>query len=264
MKKIFLLFLVVVGAIAGNAQTKKNDSKPLSKPVINSSIKQKILVPATTIPVTTTVPPASTQKETIPITPTNNTPTRTDADYYLAAISVRISTGNDNKEANNSRAFVYAFTGDKKVSYIMPGTQIAGYANEIKANSINDFGLERVINLTDSKNSLQYYKQNGLLVSVRYNQYNFKTDAWKINNVSVTLQFKDKDGNACPSFTSKTINFPTANGILGFRFGDDPFTNDAHLLILDLKMDQYFNPLAANFRMVNNGEKGPYIHPTFY
>lgn len=64
MKKVFILFLLVAGAMAGKTQIKKIDSIRANKPVINSNIKGKIIAPSSTQTTTTpatNVPAATTQ-----------------------------------------------------------------------------------------------------------------------------------------------------------------------------------------------------------
>lgn len=185
---------------------------------------------------------------------------KTDADYFLAAATIRVSTGNDNKEAFNSYASFYVRPrkADGMVVY-----KTENYNNEIKINSTVSFALDRAASLTAPKNSLQYYKQNGLVAEVFYCNRVFLTDAWKIKSVSITLQFKDANGNPAPGgFASKTISFSNSEVLLGFRIGiSNPFwirkagdcgASDQFSKMV-LKTDEYFNPLTPKlFRSWEN------------
>jgi len=64
---------------------------------------------------------------------------------------------------------------------------------------------------------------------------NFFADAWKIENVSITLEFRDVNGNLHPSLGQKTIQFPNAATFL------DNF--DKRILICTA--DKYFNALTS-------------------
>jgi len=148
-----------------------------------------------------------------------------ETDYFLTKVTLTIQTGNDNKEAKNSDVNFYFRTGDGIKNYWH-----VNYNNEIKINStttisINNEGTssEGITNYT-ANNTLQYYKQHGFITDIIYDNL-IKTDAWKINSVSVTLQFKTKNGVSSPTYGTKTVNFSNANGLLGFRVGDSPFSN---------------------------------------
>lgn len=60
-------------------------------------------------------------------------------------------------------------------------------------------------------------------------------DAWKIENVSLSLEFRDGKGNLHPTSGKKTITFTNASTFL------DEF--DKRLLICTA--DAYFNPLSS-------------------
>ncbi|MEQ1799415.1 MAG: hypothetical protein ABL872_15785 [Lacibacter sp.] len=175
----------------------------------------------------------------------------TDADYFLAGAVVTVSTGNDNKEPNSSTAFFYV---RPRKSNGVAAYKLEDYASEIKVNQTADLRLDRSAALTSPQNSLQHFKQNGLSVVVAYRNRSFCTDAWKINSVTVTLEFKDANGNPAPAgYASKTISFPVSSGILGFIPGCNPFwaVNGTWCGFADqmqkmlLKTDEYLNPLPA-------------------
>lgn len=232
MKQTFFLLLTLV-SFATQAQLKTDSLKPVG---------QKSMLPATKPTVIT---------KQLPAAGTQTKPTLTDADYYLAGAVIQVVTGNDNKEANTSTAFFYV--RPRKSNWLV-AYKLEEYANEIKANQPTDLRLDRAVTLTSAQNSLQYFKQNGLAVLISYCNKNFCTDAWKINSVSLTLEFKDANGNPAPNgFGSRTISFPVSSGTLGFVAGCNPLWitdgkmcgHSDQLQKMLLKTDEYFNPMPS-------------------
>jgi uncharacterized membrane protein len=246
MKATIILLLTLL-AVTANAQ-RITDSTVLSK-----TIQNKANMPVKTItPVMKPVasPAPGTQKTTPQSKPGDTQ--LTDANYFLSGAVINISTGNDNKEPNTSTAFFYV--RPRKSSGFV-AYKLEEYANEIKANQAADLRLDRAATLTAAQNSLQNFKQNGLSVLVVYCNKNFCTDAWKINSITVTLEFKDANGNPAPGgYASRTISFPVSSGTLGFTAGNNPFWvtdgktcgHSDQLQKMLLKTDEYFNPLPAN------------------
>lgn len=243
MKKQSVLFFLLLISAALQAQTRP-DTLKIVKPNTNITPVKTIVKQSTS-----TTTPANTQTKPTGTAPTQ--PTLTDADYYLAGAVIKVTTGNDNKEPNTSTAFFYV---RPRKSNGMVAYKLEDYANEIKANQSTDLRLERAAALTSAQNSLQYFKQNGLSVVITYCNKNFCTDAWKINGITITLEFKDANGNPAPSgYASKTISFPVSSGTLGFTAGCNPLWitdgktcgHSDQLQKMLLKTDEYFNPLPA-------------------
>ncbi len=166
------------------------------------------------------------------VTPHSDYP---ETDYFLTGVTFSIQTGNDNKEAKNSSVDFNFRTGRGTMTY-----RYLGYSDEIKANSTvtitpNQCVIPSPPGPYSYENSLQYYKQNGIRLDIIYDNVIFKTDAWKVNAVSVTLQFTTRNGTLSPSYGKKTINFPGASGILGYRFGDDALNNKYQNRVLVLR-----------------------------
>ena len=234
MKSTVILLMSLL-TFAANAQLKTTDvPQKRTAPVL-----KQVATPAPGSQTTTQTKPASTQ------------PTLTDADYFLAGAVIKISTGSDNKEPNTSTAF---FSLRPRKSNGIVAYSLNEYANELKVNQTADLRLDRVATLTSAQNSLQHFKQNGLSVVVAYCNKAFCTDAWKINSITVTLEFKDANGNpALNGYGSKTISFPVSSGTLGFIAGCNPFWStdgkscghSDQLQKMLLKTDEYFNPLPA-------------------
>ena len=195
------------------------------------------------------------------------------ADYFLTSAKITVQTGNDNKEANNS--LVYFSVGVANYNDHMAFALASGYAPEIRANSTTELLPNSSLDpdyhsLYSPYNSVCFYKQRGLAVTVFYDNKAWATDAWKINSISVTVEFKDANGNPYPNpaYASKTITFPV-NGLLGYRNGDDITNNKNQFRVLMMGTDENFNPLPVEFSkyptmflQVNNSplKKAPIIY----
>ena len=93
-----------------------------------------------------------------------------------------------------------------------------GIKNELPVNSVTDFGLESSGYAPTVDNlKLETLQQTGLMLNIYYGP-TFFLDAWKIEGVKLTLEFKDQNGNLHPVFGTKTIVFNTAKGILNNTF----------------------------------------------
>jgi hypothetical protein len=60
-------------------------------------------------------------------------------------------------------------------------------------------------------------------------------DAWKIEGVTLTLEFRDQNGNPHPTLGQKVITFSNAQGFLNGYFERS----------MTCTTDGYFNPLTA-------------------
>lgn len=201
---IALLFTVLLLTV--NAQ-RKTEAPVLTKPVVSkTSIAVKPATAAgTTLQTTTTAPVQEKPKSN-----NNNAPALTDADYFLAVAKITVKTAGDNKEKGSKlilRVYPAAGTDNWHKGYCQEN-----YTDELKVWSTNSFTLPRAMDFDQSFNSLAHYKQTGIMVDILYNTLGngpfFLTDAWKIEEISATLEFKDKNGNPHPTMSSKTIYFP--------------------------------------------------------
>lgn len=164
-------------------------------------------------------------------------PALTDADYFLSVAKVTIKTGKDNKELN-SKLMIGVFPASGTDNY-RKGFKLDNFKSELKTWSTREFLLPKAAGFDQSFNSLANYKKTGVMVDVLYDTKGngpfFLTDAWKIEEVSVVLEFKDKNGTPHPTMGSKIIYFS----------GDDMYL-DFKKWHLFCKTDEYFN-----------------VHPTF-
>jgi hypothetical protein len=181
-------------------------------------------------------------------TPTRTTPPPvTNADYLLAVVQVTLKTGADNKESLSNISIELA----------VPDSAFGIFAqnnlsNELKSNSYTTIGLAKSTSYTSGyhPNSIPtiYYtkatgiqnirlsdvEKYGLSLRIIYKP-NFFADAWKIENVSLKLEFRDVNGNLHPGLGQKTIDFSNAA----------TFLDNYDKRILICTADKYFNPLTS-------------------
>lgn len=228
MKKIILLqliFFMLTGA-------SRAQFAPLGPPVIKK-------------------PPVKVQTSPgLESTPTRTTPLPlTSADYLLSSVKVTVKTGSDNKEALSNVTFELAVR-DTNYSIFAQNN----CTNEFKVNTENTIGLERYnawiciysrfgpisdgpYHTKGTGNKaifLSDVEKYGLSLRIIYKP-NFFMDAWKIENVSISLEFRDGKGNLHPTSGTKTITFNNAATFL------DEY--DKRLLICTA--DNNFNPLTS-------------------
>jgi hypothetical protein len=199
MKKLlYLLFLILFAGTAVKAQIK---TRAAEKPKLQTP--GKVIEPVPTETKTAPSAPAPTTKS-------SGTTTTTTPVYVLSSARVKIKTGNDNKEFP-STVWVAVMAKSAPAQW---RTYVQGnLGNEMKINSETEFGLGQEAQAI----SLETFQQSGLVLSIQYNP-NIIFDAWKIESVSLTIEFKDQNGNLHPSFGSKTILFSNAYGFLNNEF----------------------------------------------
>ncbi|MGZ8544891.1 MAG: hypothetical protein ACXWV0_06320 [Flavisolibacter sp.] len=213
MKKIiFLIILVSFKSTLIQAQITRPVSKQIKSDTTRKIIKKGVV----------TTPPVNNPPATV-----NSTA------YYLTAVKVSIVTGNDNKE-QPSRASIMLNTVD---GGCWPSDKTTGGCglydfnlantinNEFKVNSVTDISLTtayqfpasfpggagegwRYINL-----SLAAIQAHGVVLFVNYDP-NFFLDAWKIERLTLTMEFKDLQGNAHPTMGTVSIPFINASALL--------------------------------------------------
>ncbi|MFC0774879.1 hypothetical protein [Terrimonas alba] len=217
MKKLlFLSTLIVFTIMAVQAQIKtKTEKTRLQAP-------SKIIEPVPTEPkiVPPPPPPPATTNKT---SGTANTSTPV---YILSSARVSIRTGSDNKEFPSA---VWVALAAKSAPAEWRTYVQQNLGNEMRINSETEFGL----GLEAQPISLETFQKSGLVLRIQYNP-NIIFDAWKIESVSLTLEFKDQNGNLHPSLGRKTIVFSNAYGFLNndFRY-------------MKCFTDESFSPLTA-------------------
>jgi len=214
MKKLLLITMLYAISISNlNAQIKT------SKTLRNTQNLNLVIPPP---------PPPTNSKTSDPI---SNTGAAASV-YTLTSVRVNIRTGNDNKEYP-SNVWVSVGVRGSRMEYAF-FTQ-KNLKNEMKSNSSTEFGLEKEWTLTNKDIDLAVLQNTGIHCRVWYHA-NFQLDAWKIEGVTATLEFRDQNGNLHPTLGQKTITFSNANGFLNGYPGTTTMT---------CTTDRYFNPLSA-------------------
>lgn len=154
--------------------------------------------------------------------PTSETRLAVNTKYYLTGIKVRTFTGNDNKEALSRFSFylfrkgrdayeIKANFNDNSIMPILSGNPL-GYPEELKINTNAEFVLEPAYGAGDFMD-LEKIQRYDLRLRISYVP-NFFMDAWKIDKVAMTLEFKDANGNLHPTIGTKEITFFTPSILL--------------------------------------------------
>jgi hypothetical protein len=149
-------------------------------------------------------------------------------EYYLKKATVKVWTGNDNKEAPSSAIFnLYTNIpppGNLRMNNdVLTTTIIAAYSSdptkpkEYTVNSQTSLPLNIIYNYWDGVRpeygahmiSLTDFNKNGLTLRIGYIP-NFITDAWKIDRVELTVEFVKPNGALHPQLGNKTIIFATS------------------------------------------------------
>lgn len=191
MKKMisscFIYFLFVTAALA-----------QLQKPVQGTLKKQD------SVKVTLRPQPIAGIKKTIPPAPASI--------YTLTAAKISIKTSTDNKE--------YPST---VLLYIMENNTIFGKGKNLYGNTIKDqelginteteSSLLKFNNIAEDVFSLTNLQNKGLSFVIYYLP-GFSLDAWKIESVTLTLEFKDQYGNLHPHFGNRKVIYYISNGTL--------------------------------------------------
>lgn len=222
MKQIFLFSFFLIAVTIANAQIKKAEAPVMSNKAA-TILKNAPIAPAATQSPTATQSPSSAtpagtsgsqQKATVTNASASPAPVKTDADYYLSAVSVTIKTGRDNKEYPSAISLDVApgnITGYYQLG--MRCFTLSNYKNELKVNNPAELYIpKRSSNYPyeATENTLAKYKQNGLAFRIIYFP-NLAVDAWKVEGISLTLQFKDANGNSHPTLGNKVITFTDAS-----------------------------------------------------
>jgi hypothetical protein len=182
VKKIFCILSAVAIFTTATAQTKS--------PVLKKTILQPVR--------TNTFQPTET-----------NT-----AIYTLTSAKISIKTGNDNKE--NPSTFLLYITensgawGDGRELFAQQNQYPTA---ELRTNSVSDIPLQKMPGTAADAFSLTNLQSKGLKFVITYSP-NFFADAWKIEAVTITLEFKDQHGNIHSTTGGQTIQFNISNGLL--------------------------------------------------
>ena len=213
MKKIIAIILIALFKLNSAAAQ-------IEKPV-------KLEIKKDTIKTTKQIPVKVVENKTTPPVQANNAPV-----YSLTSVRVNIRTGSDNKEFP-SKVYVKLMMKSDPHYYVYVQNNLN---NEMRINSDTEFGLERGNEGTPERITLEALQTAGLILEIYYDP-NLFTDAWKIENISMVLEFKDQNGNLHPSLGRKTLVFTNAYGFL-----------NAGVRYMQCITDKSFTPLTATIK----------------
>jgi hypothetical protein len=202
--KSYLFLLIMIGSfyqVSGQTQPGTTE-KPVEKPdrLRPKAIGKKVQMQ----------PPAEAPKQAPPVT---QEPTS----YYLNAAKVIIHTGNDSKEQPSRVSLQISrkgspYSGNDPDGEAQLFHDLPNKSNtyEFKANTPVELNLQNVYSpeYRWNETSLSLIEQHGLKLTITY-QPNFFTDAWKINRVTLVLNFKDISGNPHPALGNKEVHLLT-------------------------------------------------------
>lgn len=200
MKKYILLF-VTVAVVLSNAHAQLTQQTMGTKKEVKRIASPPPPPPAKS-PVQQTLPPPP------PPPPSFNNPV-----YSLSGVVVKVKTGNDNKE-NMSHVAMTLYNQSTNVVCFRPANSINV---QFDSNSEMEFRLTRfsMQGMPDNSPSLllNSIQSNGLRFELSYTP-NFLFDAWKVQGITLVLEFKDQFGNPHPTLNNKVINMSNAVGLL--------------------------------------------------
>jgi hypothetical protein len=235
MKRIVLLYtLIALSTISVTAQesTRPTVVKPAAvkkSPAPVLTTVEPVKNTTTTVPPPPATPPSSTPSSPPPPAPAP-AQSSTVVEYKLTSVRVKISTGRDNKESPSEVYTKFSLPEQ----YTTPYCAFAQWnlQNEMPVNSVTEVGLNKQTNvnlsLISTKLTMSNPEQlrtggNDILLSdlqkyggrllIKYYPHLF-TDAWRIENVTLMLEFRDKNGNLHPTHGSKTLSFGNARTFL--------------------------------------------------
>lgn len=222
MKKLLSVTLLL--ALINSTVSAQIMQKTVPAAKKNMAIKNPIPAP----PPAPAPAPASTNKE-------DNTGNQNTSIYSLASVRVNIKTGSDNKEFPSAVDIEIWKKGEFFNALSAPGRLYKiSTVNEMIVNSNTELGLGKIA--PDEKLSLSNLQTSGVELRITYIA-NFFLDAWKIENISCTLEFRDQYGKLHPTMGTKNISFSNARGFL-----------DGKYKAMVCTTDQNFNPLSANIQ----------------
>jgi hypothetical protein len=132
------------------------------------------------------------------------------SDFFLTSAKATIYTGNDSKE-QPSQVQMQISLAEGVGSYLVPTWEYREFAVNSSTELPFKFYYDR--NYYQSKMCLTNAEKAGVKVFISYRP-NFLLDAWKIEKVILTLEFRDGQGNLHPILGTKNIVFINIGALL--------------------------------------------------
>ena len=203
-----ITFILALAVSICYAQETKTDKPKESTPT-------KIVAPTRT---------TVTTKRTAPETPPAAPPSSNTV-YYLTSAKVTVVTGNDAKELPSAaRFYLERIVGNIPASVTyevgLYNYMKDNHPREFRSNSTNEIQLEPSLQLPGQYEGWRYHslglaviQDAGLQLTIQYLP-NFLLDAWKIDKITLTLEFKDLAGNPHPSMGRVVIPFLNSSKLM--------------------------------------------------
>jgi len=154
-----------------------------------------------------------TATRTTPVSDNPSAPTASgpnSSDFFLTSAKATIYTGNDSKE-QPSQVQMQIMLAEGVGNYMVPTTQYREFA----VNSATELPFQFYYSNTyyPWKLCLTNVENAGVKIFISYSP-NFLLDAWKIEKVVLTLEFRDGKGNLHPLLGTKNIVFTNIGAVL--------------------------------------------------
>ena len=182
--------------------------------------------PVLKVPANTNTPRIKTSPTSVP-PPPPAAPGLTSRDYHLTSAKATIYTGNDNKEKPSQVQMQISLGPEGIGSYMIPERDYKEYA----INSATELPFQFMFSPTYyyEKLQLSYAEREGMKFWIHYHP-NFPLDAWKIEKVVFTVEFRDGNGNLHPTIGTKSITFVNIGALLNDAHGSIRFEADKFLM----------------------------------
>jgi len=132
------------------------------------------------------------------------------SDFFLTSAKATIYTGNDSKE-QPSQVQMQISLAEGVGSYMVPTWEYREFAVNSATELPFQFYYDR--NYYPGKMCLTNVENAGVKIFIYYSP-NFLLDAWKIEKVILTLEFRDGNGNLHPILGTKNIIFFNIGALL--------------------------------------------------
>jgi len=187
--------LALLQATAVTAQKAPDPAKADTKttPVMTAPVRTPITRVKTTV--MSEIPPAATA------------PGQNSSNFYLTSTKVTIYTGNDNKEAPSQMQLQMILGAE--------GVSSNWESKEFAVNSATEIIIKPYYDrhYYPEKIRLVNTEKGGVKLFINYSP-NFLLDAWKIEKVLLTMEFRDDNGNLHPVMGTKNIQFVNIGALL--------------------------------------------------
>lgn len=197
----FIIVIVGVALLQTHSVVAQKTADPAKSDTKTAPIMK---APIRTQSTATRTAPVSSNPSTTPAAGPNS------ADFYLTSAKATIFTGNDNKE-QPSQVQMQISLAEGVGSYMVPTWEYREFA--VNSSTELPFKFYYDGNYYPWKMCLTNVENAGVKIFIFYSP-NFLLDAWKIEKVILTLEFRDGKGNLHPILGTKNIEFVNIGALL--------------------------------------------------